>query len=177
MPAHRLFHVSEDPNIQNFEPRLAPNPDAGVTGNAVWAIDETHLPNYLLPRDCPRVTYGISARTSDSDREKFFLGSNAKRIVAVEAGWHAKIEACQLYLYEFPTGSFALLDAGAGYYISRAGVQPQSVTRISGLIPELLHRKVELRFLPCLWPLRDAVIASTLEFSVIRFRNAAPRLN
>jgi hypothetical protein len=29
--------------------------------------------------------------------------------------------------------------------------------------------------MPSLWPLYEAVIASTLEFSIIRWRNAAPR--
>jgi hypothetical protein len=39
----------------------------------------------------------------------------------------------------------------------------------------ILQRGVELRVLPDLWSLRDAVIASTLEFSIIRWRNASPR--
>ena len=42
-------------------------------------------------------------------------------------------------------------------------------------IGELLGREVELRFVPSLWPLRDAVVASSLEFSLIRMRNALPR--
>jgi hypothetical protein len=36
-------------------------------------------------------------------------------------------------------------------------------------------RGVELRVQPSLWELRDAVIASTLAFSIIRWQNAAPR--
>jgi hypothetical protein len=39
----------------------------------------------------------------------------------------------------------------------------------------LLGRGVELRFVPNLWPLRDAVVSSTLRFSLIRMRNALPR--
>jgi hypothetical protein len=34
---------------------------------------------------------------------------------------------------------------------------------------------IELRILPNLWPLWDAVVASTLDFSGIRLRNALPR--
>jgi len=42
-------------------------------------------------------------------------------------------------------------------------------------LAELTHRDVELRVTPSLWPLRDAVVASTLQFSLIRMRNATPR--
>ena len=40
------------------------------------------------------------------------------------------------------------------------------------LILELLNRGVELRIVPSLWPLRDEVVKSTLQFSLIRMRNA-----
>ena len=52
----RLFHVSDDPQISNFEPRLIKDPNLGPNGKMVFAINERMLPNYLLPRDCPRVT-------------------------------------------------------------------------------------------------------------------------
>jgi len=68
-------------------------------------------------------------------------------------------------------------DAGAGYYVSREAVSPQGVTPITDLLAELTRRDVELRVTPSLWPLRDAVAASTLQFSIIRMRNAAPRPN
>jgi hypothetical protein len=42
-------------------------------------------------------------------------------------------------------------------------------------VSELRRRGVELRVLPNLWPLRDVVIASSLQFSIIRMRNALPR--
>jgi hypothetical protein len=37
-----------------------------------------------------------------------------------------------------------------------------------------MRRGVELRVLPTLWPLRDAVLESSLQFSMIRMRNATP---
>jgi hypothetical protein len=40
---------------------------------------------------------------------------------------------------------------------------------------ELLSRRVDLRVLPNLWPLHDGLVASTLQFSHIRMRNALPR--
>jgi hypothetical protein len=42
-------------------------------------------------------------------------------------------------------------------------------------VTELLRLGTELRFMPELWPLRDAVVASTLSYSLIRVRNARPR--
>jgi hypothetical protein len=171
----RLFHVSEESGIASFEPRPVPSPDSGVTGEAVWAVDEAHLPNFILPRDCPRVTYGIGTRTSEEDRTRFFAHSTARRIVAVEAKWAPAILSCTLFLYEMPTMSFELALEDAGFYIARAAVVPTAVTEVRDAIGEMLRREVELRFLPELWPLNDAVIASTLEFSNIRMRNAAPR--
>ncbi|MEZ5163494.1 MAG: hypothetical protein R2688_07030 [Fimbriimonadaceae bacterium] len=49
----RLFHFSEEPNIERFVPRppLA-YPEAEAL---VWAIDEAHSPFYLFPRECPRI--------------------------------------------------------------------------------------------------------------------------
>ena len=78
--APRLFHVSEDTGITRFEPRPSPSADAGVIGTAVWALSEDFLPNYLLPRDCPRICFRASERTTDEDRERF-LGA-ASHVVA-----------------------------------------------------------------------------------------------
>ena len=78
-PARMLYHVSENPNISIFEPRLGPSCDHPV----VWAIDEGHLRNYLLPRDCPRVTFFAGPQTKSEDQIRFFNGSDV--VVAVEA--------------------------------------------------------------------------------------------
>ncbi len=171
----RLFHASEDPDIQLFEPRPAPSPDSGVQGNAVWAIDEIHLPNYLLPRDCPRVAFAAAEQTSPEDKLHFFQGTSASRVIAIEANWLDKVQACHLYLYEFPTDGFELVDESAGYYTSRASVTPESVLKIENLLVELKARNVDVMFLPNLWSIKEAVTSSSLEFSVIRFRNALPK--
>jgi hypothetical protein len=52
-----------------------------------------------------------------------------------------------------------------------------SVTIVEDPLCAVLQRGVELRILPNLWPLRDAVIESTLEFSIIRWRNSLPQLS
>jgi hypothetical protein len=164
-----LFHVSEEPNIEVFEPRSAATND----DRFVWAIDEEHLRNYLVPRDCPRVTYSAGPCTTESDRERF-LGSRAA-VLAIETGWYERMRSCRLHCYHLPGDTFELTDECAGYYVSRAPVKALRIQVIDDLVSTVLMRGVALRVQPSLWELRDAVIASTLAFSIIRWRNAAPR--
>jgi Family of unknown function (DUF6886) len=171
----RLFHVSETSGICRFEPRIPPSDDAGVAGDVVWAIDEDHLPNYLLPRECPRVTFRASEQTTAEDRCRFLSHSSARRIITVEASWLPRIKSSRLYLYQMSAEAFELADASAGYWISRAAIVPRGMVEVSDPLGEMLKYDIELRVTPDLWPLHDAVIASTLEFSIIRMRNARPR--
>ena len=92
-----LFHISEDPGINIFEPRPSPSFFANIQGNAVFAISGQLLHNYLLPRDCPRVTYYASSGTTDNDKEKFMGFSPADHIIAVESGWYQRIKETTLY--------------------------------------------------------------------------------
>ena len=163
-----LFHVSEESVIDVFEPR----PSGYVADPVVWAIDEARLHNYLVPRDCPRVTYYAGPETSAVDVERFLGASPA--VVAVESRWLECLRSCRLYLYHFPPDTFECLDECAGYFVSRETVVPARVEIIDDPIAELLKRGVELRFVADLWPLRDAVVHSTLQFSIIRMRNASP---
>jgi hypothetical protein len=164
-----LFHVSEEPGIGRFVPRPSPYAD----GPVVWAIDAARLRNYLLPRDCPRVTYYAGPGTTAADVERF-LGSSPA-VVAVEGAWLERLRSCRLYCYHLPPETFECLDECAGYFVSRLPVVPAQAQLIEDVPAALLGRGVELRFLPELWALRDAVVSSTLRFSVIRMRNAAPR--
>jgi hypothetical protein len=146
-----LFHVSEASGIARFEPRAS-----GYTSRpVVWAIDASRLCNYLVPRDCPRVTYYAGGETTPADVERF-LGSSPA-VVAVESRWLERLRSCRLYSYHLPPETFECL-----------------VEIFDDPIAELLRRGVELRLVPCLWPLRDAVVASTLRFSFIRMRPAVP---
>ena len=161
-----LFHISEEPGIEIFEPR----PSDYTAEPVVWAITPDRLHNYLVPRDCPRVTYYTGPATSDADVERF-LGSS-RAVVAVESGWFERLRSQRLYCYQLPPDTFECLDECAGYFVSRVAVAPARIEVIDNAIAELLKRGVELRFVPDLWPLRDAVVASTLQFSIIRMRNA-----
>jgi hypothetical protein len=164
-----LFHVSEESRIERFEPRASEY----AVEPAVWAIDAERLRNYLLPRECPRVTYYANRETTAADVERFLGSSTA--VVAVEAGWSEQLRSCRLYCYHLPPETFECVDECAGYFVSRVPVVPESVEIFDDLLAELLRRRVELRFVPNLWPLRDAVVGSTLRFSIIRMRNGLPR--
>ena len=169
----RLFHVSEDAGIARFEPRPVPSPDVGVAGDAVWAVAESHQANYLLPRDCPRICFRPGPGTTHRDRDRFLIG--ARRVVAFEAVWLDRVRAASLTLYELPSGPFEAALPEAGYWIARDPVEPVSVRRVDDLLAALVECGTEVRVLQDFWRLRDAVVASSLQFSIIRTRNAAAR--
>ena len=170
----RLYHVSDQPGIRLFEPRLAQHAGAGVEGDAVWAVDEDHLRNYLLPRDCPRVTFYATEKSDPADVERLIGPTGAGCVVAIESQWLPGIQKERLYRYEFDPKDFTVHDEGAGYYISRRAVAPLSETKIDDILGALLEYDVELRIMASLWELREAVIHSSLQFSIIRMRNARP---
>lgn len=141
----------------------------------VWAIDRAHLHNYLLPRDCPRVTFYATPTSDPADVDRLLAGVSARHVVAIEADWLPAVRAARLYQYALPPAGFELQDAGAGYYIARQPVEPLSVAPIDDLLAALVAHDVELRVMRSLWRLYDAAVASSLQFSIIRMRNAQPR--
>ena len=163
-----LFHVSEEAGIRRFEPR----PSEYTSVPVVWAIDDEHLRNYLLPRECPRVTYYAGPQTSAADA-RLFLGT-ARAVVAIEESWQDRVRACRLSCYHLPSGTFVCQDATAGYFVSSVPVVPVRAERVDDPLSELRRRGVDVRMLTNLWVLRDAVVSSSLQFSIIRIRNALP---
>jgi len=164
-----LYHVSEASGIERFEPRSAESGGEPV----VWAIDAERLRNYRTPRECPRVTFYAGSRTSAEDKERFLGSSTA--VCAIERHWYPRLRACRLYCYRLPSDTFKCIDECAGYFVSREPVSPIGIDIVDDSMAELLRRGVELRILANLWALRDAVVRSTLQFSIIRMRNALPR--
>ena len=129
----RLFHVSEEADIRRFEPRRPTRVDLDPETGLVWAIDEKHLPNFLAPRDCPRVTYSVREDTTTEDRERFFTSKNATHALILEHGWLNALRSTTLYLYEFDPAGFILQDGAAGYYIATTTqVPPHRSRRHSG---------------------------------------------
>jgi uncharacterized protein DUF6886 len=163
-----LFHVSEEWGIERFEPRSSQYTDEPV----VWAIDADRLCNYLLPRECPRVTYYAGPKTTAADVERLLASSRA--VIAVESAWLERICTSRLFCYRLPPETFTCIDECAGYFVSREAVVPTAVQIVEDVMAALLERGVELRFVPELWSLREAVVGSTLQFSLIRMRNAVP---
>ncbi|WPU97774.1 hypothetical protein SNE26_17240 [Mucilaginibacter sp. cycad4] len=171
-PKPRLFHISEQPGISIFAPRPSPSNFDNITADVVFAISDQLLHNYLLPRDCPRVTFYTGPYTTATDKQKFIGNTTASHIVAVESGWYQQIKKTTLYCYEFMPDDFMLIDECAGYYVSYKPALPIAVTVIDDIMATLLSRDIELRFMPSLTEIADAVRNSSLQFSLIRMRNA-----
>ena len=178
-PAYRgegapaLWHVSEDPTITRFAPHRAAT--ALTDEQLVWAVDTRHLPLYWFPRDCPRCTFWAGPRTSEGDVGRFIDGQRKLRIHLIEDGWLERVKAATLYLYRLPIDPFAEDRETAGYWTSRVAVDPLEIVRIDDVIGRHAAAGIVLRTAANLWPLWDAVVRSTLEFSGIRLRNALLR--
>ena len=160
----KLFHVSEEKDIEEFRPRYSDRTKEAV----VWTIAEAKLANYLLPRNCPRVCFSANSNTSYKDIQR--LGSS-KQVVVIESCWYDKAIATTLYLYEMPKGAFTLFDAVAGYCVANSAIVPLKKHVVKQPIQALLKR-VELRILPSHWQLHDEIVNSSLDFSAIRMKNA-----
>lgn len=80
MAAISLYHISNIAGITCFDPRPAPSSCVDIAEPVVWAIDEAHLHNYLLPRDCPRVTFYPRPDSDPAHVEQ--------RIARFLASWH-----------------------------------------------------------------------------------------
>ena len=165
----RLFHYSEEAGIARFEPRPSKYTDHPV----VWALAERQKHKYLLPRDCPRVTFWPKEDSDPADIERLMGCTAARFVVAVEKGWLERIRACRLYAYEMPASGFAPLAGETdSHYVSRRAVEPTGVTVYDDLLAELNRCDIELRFTPSLWKLHHAAVTSSMAFSCIRLRNA-----
>jgi hypothetical protein len=96
MNSETLWHVSESHTTQWFEPRTPPSLDAGVVDPVVWAVNDARLPNYLLPRECPRVAFHASPHSTAQDISLFFGDTPNQYIIAVERAWLTRIAQCIL---------------------------------------------------------------------------------
>ncbi len=135
----------------------------------VWAVDETRLPNYLLPRECPRVCWA-TPRSQHS-----LLSSSATRVIVVEHRWLSRLLQVGLNVHHLDSANFVLLDATAGYWVSERTARVWDVRQVDDCLTALGQHDVEVRLTASLWPYVDAVIAAGGEFSAIRMRNARPR--
>jgi len=172
-----LFHVSDKGDIVRFEPRSTSNAYSSLTESVVWAIDERHLPNYLLPRECPRVCYYARSDSNPQDVQRLLGPAEARHVVAIDSTWFERASQEAIWIYELPGEPFEVLDSGAGYHVSRPLGEPVMPRRIEKPLLEMLAYDVELRVLKDLASLQELVIKSTLQFSCIRMRNLETRQN
>ena len=100
----------------------------------------------------------------------------ARRLHAIEGAWLDRIRACRLFAYEFDSALFQPKTAEAGYWVARCDVAPLTVSPVGDLLAKHVEAGIELRVVTNLWPIIDAIVASGLEFSIIRKANAQPRL-
>jgi hypothetical protein len=162
--------VSENAEIARFEPHVSAT--AAEREPLVWAIDTRHLPLYWFPRDCPRGTFWADAQTAPEDAERL-LGESL-RVHVVEESWLDRMNDTTVFAYRLPEGGFERHPEVGGYWISRAAIAPLEIERLDDLVGRHRRAEIELRALPNLWPLWNDVVASTLEFSGMRLRYAAP---
>jgi hypothetical protein len=102
---------------------------------------------------------------------RLLLGS-ATALVAIEERWLERASSCVLYCYHLPASTFTSIDEEAGYFVSAHPVTPSHVEEIREPLRAIAERGARVQVLEDLWPLHDAVAASSLQFSMIRMRNA-----
>jgi hypothetical protein len=173
MPLQTLLHYSENPDIQVFAPHIPASSPHNPP--RVWAVDEAHAPGFWFPRQAPRATcWSIGKPVTEIGRTLIGMGASG-RMHAIELDWLERMRACKMYVYRFDAAPFEIYDVPAGYFATTQTIAPLSVEPIGDLLD--LHAKagIELRFVPNLWPIIDAIVESGLEFSIIRKMNAKPR--
>jgi len=179
--SQRAYHFSHDPTITSFEPHVAAT--SAEPAPYVWAIDAEHAPAYWFPRDCPRVTCWPAGPPAGQQPQPpsqlaAALLAGATRVHAIEWAWLDRMRQAVLYRYEFNGAQFRPYRNGAdgsGYLVADRPVRPVLVRSVGDLLQAHHAAGIELRLVSNLWPLADAVVASGLEFSLIRMRYATPR--
>lgn len=167
-----VLHFSEDPAITAFRPHRAPTAKPSVA--YVWAVDGYSAPAYWFPRQCPRAMAWRTPASAEDDVERILGPGGGDREHAIEYRWLDRIRDVRLYAYRLPSAPFAPIGEPVPY----AQVATTTVRPLGPPEPVLdllaLHESagIQLRVLPALGALWEAVIASTLGFSGIRLRNA-----
>ena len=162
-----VVHYSEDPGIEVFIPHVpATNP-----GHAprVWTIEPAYAPLYWFPRDCPRVAVWAH---DDAQREFLLqaLGSTADRVQFARVADEAWIRSTTLCEYAFAADDFEALPDAEGHWVSAHSVEPAGRRMMGDLVETQAGAGVDLRLVENLAPVREAVLASGLPFSVVRWR-------
>jgi hypothetical protein len=159
--------MSEDDSIRSFEPHRAPT--SSVDEKLVWAVDTTFGWLYWFPRDCPRACFNAKEDTTDEDVDRWLDGDRTRRTSVIESAWLERFRTARVYAYRLPAETFEPLDK---FFVSRETVVPLELVELGDLLARHAEAGNELRIAPALYPLWDRVIATTLDYSGIRLRNA-----
>lgn len=150
--AMRLFHFSDDSNIDVFMPRPVPGLP-GLNEPQVWAIDEWHQAMYLFPRDCPRIFVWPVEATAPEYVTAYRKMTSCRMVAHIELGWLDRLSRLSVYRYELAPDGFAPF-GDAGMWASSAPTMPVNVERIDNIEKALADAGVELRVLPSLTTLQ-----------------------
>jgi hypothetical protein len=169
-----VLHFSEDPTITRFMPHVAAT--AQQPEAYVWAVDEARAPDYWFPRACPRAMAWTTGTSSPADRDRILGPGGGERVHAVEYRWLEAMRTVSLYAYRLPADRFRPFGTPVpNALVAAEPVEPLGPPEPVGNLFELHEEAgIQLRVLPNLWPFWYVVIESTLGFSGIRMRNAAP---
>ena len=162
-----LWHVSEDPAIEVFQPHR--NEQHALDEPLVWAVDTHYSWLYWFPRDCPRACFEANDDTTDEDVERWLDGDRTRRVAVIETAWLERLRSARVYAYRLPPDTFGPWDK---FFVSRETVAPLELRELGDLLARHAGSGNELRISPALYPLWDRVIETTLDFSGIRLRNA-----
>jgi len=169
-----VLHFSEDPTITVFDPHIART--ARQHEAYVWAVDAEQAPAYWFPRDCPRALAWVTPDSTPGAVDRIIGPGGGTRVHAVEYPWLDRIRSVQLFAYRFPARAFQPLDSPAPHaYVATQRLYPLGPPELVGDLFALHGAAgIQLRVLPALSVFWAAVTSSSLGFSGIRLRNAAP---
>nr|WP_042183425.1 DUF6886 family protein [Kibdelosporangium sp. MJ126-NF4]CEL15510.1 hypothetical protein [Kibdelosporangium sp. MJ126-NF4]CTQ92088.1 hypothetical protein [Kibdelosporangium sp. MJ126-NF4] len=171
----QVLHFSEDPTINVFVPHVAAT--ARQQDAYVWAVDHERAPDYWFPRDCPRAMAWTTSSTSPADHARILGPGGGERVHAIEYKWLDRMRAVKLYAYRLPAQHFQPFgNPEPSSHVSTSAVKPLGPAEPVGNLLRLHENAgIQLRIMNNLWEFWDGVTASSLGFSGIRLRNAAPR--
>jgi hypothetical protein len=169
-----VMHFSEDPTITRFVPHVAPT--SAETEPYVWAVGHDRAPDYWFPRDTPRAMAWVEPHTTPADRDRIIGAGSGLRVHAVEYRALEQMRAVRLFGYRLPAAPFRPIGAAAHALVATEPVTPLHPPEpVGDVFTAHLAAGIQLRVLPNLWPFWDQVVGSTLGYSGIRLRYAAPR--
>lgn len=92
-------------------------------------------------------------------------------VIAIESAWRERVSTVPIYRYRVPVETFEDCH-DHGVFVSRSEVAPLGVESVRDLWTALADAEVEVRICPSLVALGQALIGTSLHWSLIRMRNA-----